>query len=147
MKCLVFSAIIAIASLAASAQSNEKVKWKYFVKKFNDKYYEIHMTATIADGWYLYAQNPKGVLIPTKFTFTNNPLVVLDGMPREAGRLLNNRGKFVGPHYEKLVSFIQKVRLVGNSATTINGNVTYTAACDTLRLPTAKEVFSVKVGR
>src|SRR5438105_5310637 len=110
MKALLLSFVIAVTGLAATAQSTTQVKWSYSAKKLADKTYEVHLTATIAGDWHLYSQNV-GVdgPIPTSFTFTKNPLLVMDGKVNEVGKVIKKNEEVWGGvvnYYEKSVDFV-----------------------------------------
>ena len=58
----------------AAAQVQHPLSWSYTAKKIADKTYEIHLTATLQDGWHTYSQStPDGGPLPTKVTITKNP--------------------------------------------------------------------------
>jgi hypothetical protein len=113
MKKLVLSLTFVAAAFAVMAQSNKQVNWEFTVKKLADKTYEVHMTAKINGDWHLYAQNV-GVEgpVPTTFTFTRNPLIVLDGKVKELGRVIRKKEEVWGGvvnYYENTVDFVQVV--------------------------------------
>lgn len=89
MKKLFFASLFLFAAHTLSAQMvSNPVTWKSSVKKVADKTYEVTLTADIEDGWHMYSQStPAGGPIPTKVTFSNNPLVTMDGAIKEKGKL------------------------------------------------------------
>src|SRR5262245_30497998 len=102
-------------------QSNKQVQWNFTSKKISENTYEIHMTATVNGGWHLYAQEV-GVDGPaaTSFSFTKNPLLVLDKKVKEDGKLVKKKEEVWGGvvnYYENKVNFIQVVKLKGNVKT------------------------------
>src|SRR5690349_17438950 len=106
---------------AAIAQSSKQVQWAYSAKKIGDKTYEVHMTANITGDYHLYAQDAGGEgPIPTSFTFSKNPLLVIDGKVKEVGKLVK---KFESAwnhdvkYYEKNVDFVQVVKVKSNAKT------------------------------
>ncbi len=148
-KILLFGLVILFAA-AASAQSTSQVKWAYTAKKIADKTYEVHITATVGGDWHIYSQNV-GVdgPIPTAFTFTKNPLLVLDGKPKEVGKLIKKNEEVWGGevrYYEKTVSFVQKVKVKGTSKTNLAGKVEFMVCNDEKCLPPSEVDFSVNVG-
>jgi hypothetical protein len=138
MKTFVITAIIAMIGISASAQSSKKVTWKYSAKKIGDKVYEIHLTAIIAAGWQIYAQGIGGE--KTSFFFNANPLATLDGKPKES--------KLIMSHKNYTADFVQKVKLKSNSATTISGNIRFTASNNFTNqlLPSSTVSFSIRIG-
>ena len=89
MKKLVFALLGIFMAGAVMAQS-EPVKWNFSSKKkISDKVYEIHLTATLDNGWHIYSQTqPKDAISqPTKIAFTSNPLTNLEGSVKEVGKM------------------------------------------------------------
>jgi thiol:disulfide interchange protein DsbD len=132
----------------ASAQVQNPVNWTFSSKKVNDNVYEVQMTATIQEGWHLYAQaQPKdAIAIPTTFQFNNNPLLMLDGKVKEAGKLekfVDNDLGVSANQYSKQVLFTQKVKLKGKAKSNVNGNVTYQTCDDKKCLPPKTVNFSI----
>jgi thiol:disulfide interchange protein DsbD len=133
---------------AASAQIQSPVSWTFSSKKINETMYEVQMTASIQNGWHLYAQTqPKdAIAIPTIFQFTGNPLVQLNGAVKEVGKLEKFTDKELGVsanQYSKQVVFTQKVKLKGKAKSNIAGNVTYQTCDDKKCLPPKTVSFSV----
>src|SRR5688572_16409653 len=84
---LLVAAMAAIASLSF-AQVKDPVKWSFSSKKKDAITYEVRITATIDNGWHIYSQTtPDGGPIPTTIEFTKNPLLVVEGIPKEVGKL------------------------------------------------------------
>lgn len=149
MKKLLAIAVFIGLALASSAQLNP-VSWSFTTKKTGEKTYEIHMKATIQDGWHLYSQNQPedAIAIPTSFSFNNNPLVKFEGKIREVGKV----EKFHDPRldlsanqFSKTVTFVQVVKLKVNTKTKITGTVEYQTCDDKKCLPPKKVNFSAAI--
>lgn len=150
MKSLLLAFLISMTGLMAVAQSSNVVKWTYAAKKIADKTYEVHLTATVNGNWHIYAQNV-GVdgPIPTSFTFTKNPLLLMDGKPKEVGKMIKKNEEVWGGvvnYYEKTVDFVQKVKIKGTGKTNLAGKVEYMVCNDEKCLPPAETTFSVAIG-
>ena len=150
MRKVLLSVFFVCASLFALAQSEKQVKWDYTVKKINDKTYEVHMTATIGENFHMYAQHV-GVDGPlgTAFTFTKNPLLILDGNVKEEGKLVKKfepiwKGSV--NYYEKKVNFVQVVKLKANVKTNLSGKVEFMVCDEKLCLPPGNVPIKVSVG-
>src|SRR5258708_4641083 len=94
----------------------DPVHWEYSVVKGSGKTYVLHMTATLNDGWHIYAQvQPKtAVSEPTKISFTRNPLVAVQGKVKEVGSIEKQRLAEVDIEqnmFKKRVDFVQSVEL------------------------------------
>lgn len=141
---------IFLVTMVASAQSSKQVKWSVTTKKIADNTYEVHMTATINNGWHLYAQEVgvEGPL-PTVFSFTKNPLVVIDSKTKEVGKIIKKREEVWGGivnYYEKSVNFVQVVKLKGKVKTNLTGKVEFMVCNDRECLPPGAFEINVNVG-
>ena len=141
--------VLMITTLA-SAQSAKQVKWSFTSKKIAEKTYEIHMTASLNGNWHMYAQNV-GVdgPVPTTFTYTKNPLLSVDGKPKEVGKVIKKKEEVWGGvvnYYEKSVNFIQVVKVKGNIKTNIAGKVEFMVCDDQQCLPPSQVEFTVNLG-
>jgi hypothetical protein len=150
MKKIVLFALMAIAGGVVMAQSSKEVKWSYTAKKIADKIYEVHLTASIDGDYHLYAQDAGGEgPIATTFTFTKNPLFILDGKIKENGKLIK---KFESAwnhdvkYYEKMVDFVQVVKLKSNVKTNLAGKVEFMVCNDHQCLPPADVEIKVNIG-
>lgn len=124
------------------------VSWTFSSKKLDDKTYELHMTATIQDGWHLYSQvQPEdAIAIPTGFKINNNPLVELDGKVKEIGKMEKFHDKKLdlsANQYSKSVNFVQVVKLRGSAKTNVSGSVTYQTCDDERCLPPKTVKFTI----
>jgi hypothetical protein len=150
MKKLLLALICILTVALVQAQLNP-VSWKFSSKKVSEKVYEIHMTAVISNGWHLYSQNQPedAIAIPTKFSFTNNPLVKLEGKTSEVGKVEKFHDASVdvsANQYSKTVTFVQKVVLKAAAKTNISGSVTFQTCDDKQCLPPKKVPFKVNLG-
>jgi thiol:disulfide interchange protein DsbD len=163
------SFLVALISISTFAQS--PTKWEFSAKKISDKTYEIHLTATIDNGWHTFSQTqPKEALAqPTKISFNKNPLVQLKGKAKEVGVIEKYKEKTLGIEqwqYAGKVDFVQTVVIKstpalndlrskpsvspnsgGHSAlkTNITGSITYQTCNDHECLPPKTIAFSVPI--
>ncbi|OQP47796.1 hypothetical protein A4H97_31015 [Niastella yeongjuensis] len=150
MKVTLLSLFVMMISAVSFAQSNTQVKWAFSSKKIADKTYELHATATVTGNWHIYSQNV-GVdgPIATSFTFTKNPLVAMDGTPKENGKLIKKSEEVWGGevrYYENKVEFIQVVKTRSAAKTNVAGKVEYMVCNDEKCLPPSETTFSVAIG-
>lgn len=148
MKKFVFILLTVLSSGIASAQALNPVSWSFSSKKINDNVYEIHMTATIQEGWHLYSQSqPKDAIAqPTSFSFNKNPLVELDGKVKEFGKLEKYKDEELdisANQYSNKVVFVQKVKLKGKAKTNMTGKLTFQTCDDKKCLPAKTVAISV----
>lgn len=140
--------LILFAVGSAFAQIENPVKWTFSSKKTGDKQYEVSLTATIAPGWHLYAQDPGEGPEPTAITFTKNPLLKEEGKITEDGKLL----KEYDPNYNSVlkfyankVTFTQKFKSKSAAATFAKGSVKFMVCNDKKCLPPKSMPFSIKL--
>lgn len=147
MKKLLFIAIALFSVVMVQAQKNP-VSWKFSSKKVSANVYEVKMIATMENGWHLYSQTQPddAIAIPTKFTFSANPLVKSGSAVKEMGKMEKFHDKTVGVsanQYSKTVTFVQTVTLKAPVKTNIAGSVTYQTCDDKECLPPKKVPFTV----
>ena len=144
--------IIVLFFLATAALSRSQmlspVLWSFSSKKIDAKTYEVHLTANIQSGWHLYAQKQPAdaINIPTEISFGKNPLVILEGMPKEIGKMEVYKDKRLGisaNQYMGKVEFVQKLKLKTGAKTNISGSVEYQTCDDKKCLPPKKESFKL----
>jgi hypothetical protein len=141
---------LAVIGFAVARAQERPVSWNFSAKKIADKTYEVHMTANISGDWHLYAQNV-GVdgPFPTAFTFTKNPLLTVDGKPKELGKLIRKKEDVwdgIVNYYEKTVDFVQVVKVKGSAKTNLSGKVEFMVCNDEKCLPPTEVPFSVNIG-
>jgi DsbC/DsbD-like thiol-disulfide interchange protein len=131
----------------AFSQENSVTHWSFHTKKLSDSTYEIHLTATLDEGWHIYSQNtPDGGPLPTSVSWSVNPLVSLDGKTREDGKLQQHLEPLFGVavmQYSGTVDFVQKMKVRGRAKTAIGGTISFMTCNDKECLPTSTHAFSI----
>jgi len=129
------------------AQIQNPVEWSATSKKISDKTYEVHITATIDNGWHIYSQTtPDGGPIPTSITFTKNPLVIVEGKAKEVGKLEKHHEPLFGvdvKQFSNTVDFVQLVKLKAPVKTSMNVAVEFMVCNDKQCLPPSTRKLSV----
>ncbi len=148
MKKLILGSVFMLIAGIASAQVLTPVVWSFNAKKVADKTYEIHLVATIQNGWHLYSQTQPAdaINVPTEITFGKNPLLKLDGKTKESGKMEVFTDKKLGisaNQYKDKVEFIQKIKVRSNVKTNVVGSVEFQTCDDKKCLPPKKLDFSV----
>lgn len=139
---------ILVFSFGASAQIKDPVQWSTSSKKKGEAF-EVTITATLPSPWHIYSQHTgDGGPLKTKFKFTPNPLVTLQGDVKEVGKLkeehdpnFDTKVKYFGDK----VSFVQSVKVRGNVKTNVNVTVEYMTCDDSQCLPPTKKSFNVSL--
>lgn len=149
MKKFFFLSFLSFALLFANAQQNP-VSWNFSAKKLDDKKYEIHLTATVQQGWHLYSQvQPSDAVVnPTTFTFNSNPLLSKEGKVKETGKMEKFHDERLGVsanQYAGTVDFVQVVKLKAKAKTNLAGIVEFQTCDDKKCLPPKKVNFSIQI--
>lgn len=139
-----------LTMITCMAQPNP-VSWTFTAKKISADTYEVHMTATIQNGWHLYSQHQPedAVAIPTTFTLAKNPLLEMTGKIKEIGKLEKFHDKELNlsaNQYSRKVDFVQTVKLKGKIKTKLSGSVEYQTCDDKKCLPPKTVNFTVLLG-
>ena len=138
--------------LYAQTGSAKQVKWDFATKKLSENTYEIKITANIGGNYHMYAQDAgTDGPVATEFTFTGNPLVLMNGKVKEVGKKVTKKeevwgGKGIVNYYEKSVEFVQVVKLKGNAKTNVTGKVEFMVCNDSQCLPPSEVEFKIPVG-
>lgn len=142
--CFIFSAHALSAQMVASP-----VTWSSSVKKLADKTYEVTLVANIQSGWHMYSQStPSGGPIPTKVTFTKNPLLTMEGAVKEKGKLEQKFEPLFGvdvKQYSNRVEFTQIVKTRAKVNTSLEAAVQYMVCDDEQCLPPATKKLTVAI--
>lgn len=142
---LLFCCICMVA--AAQAQVKNPVHWTFSAKKLGATMYEIHLVATIDEGWHTYSQStPAGGPVPTTIQFSPNPLVDLMGVPVEKGKLQQHFEKLFGvdvKQFDGKIDFVQKITLKKAIQTNVSGKINFMVCNDKECLPPTDQSFSV----
>ena len=141
--------ILLLAPAGIMAQLKNPIKWNYSAKKLAAGKYELHMTATLEKGWHIYSQKtPQGGPIPTKFTFTKNPLVTANGPVKEVGNIENYFEDLFGvqvKQYADKVDFVQTITVKNSVKTNLAGKVEYQLCRDRECLLPKELAFSIVI--
>jgi thiol:disulfide interchange protein DsbD len=147
---IILFSLFLLAGIVSRAQSDKMVRWNYSINKIGDKTYEVHMIANISGDYHMYAQNvgAEGPL-PTTFTFTKNPLIILSGNVKEIGKRVKKYESAWSGHvnyYEKTVDFVQVVKLKANVKTNLSGKVEFMVCDEKKCLPPGDVEIKVNIG-
>ena len=145
----ILAACIGILCIS-TAMAQRPVSWKYTSKKISEKVYELHITATIENGWHLYAQKQPENFIgsPTAFKFNTHPLLVFKGKVKEVGELKKTKEPTLGLEswqYANEVDFVQQVTVKGNVKTAVSGSIEFQVCTDEKCLPPSSVNFNISL--
>ena len=139
--------ICSIVISTATFSQSDVVDWKFESKKLADNKYEVKLIAMVKNPWHIYSTTtPDGGPLPTKISFTKNPLTVFDGKLKEVGKLETHFEEVFDidtKFFNNKVEFVQVVNLKGNAKTNIAGTVEFMACNDKECLPPKSVPFSI----
>lgn len=132
-----------------TAQILKPVTWKFTAEAVSDKVYEVHLTATIDEGWHVYSQyTPKGGPFPTLVTFTESPSYRLERKTKEVGVMERKWAEVfeIGTlFYKKKVDFVQRVEVTSARPAIVSGTVEFMVCTDEQCLPPEEVPFTVEL--
>ena len=143
---LFFGCCMLLLSMQSFAQNNP-VKWAFSAKKNTTGVYDITLAATVPAPWHIYSQStPSGGPLPTKISFSQNPLVSVNGAVAEQGKTKTIHDKNFGVdviYFNGNVNFVQTVKLKASVKTSIHGTVEYMVCNDNKCLPPVTIPFDI----
>lgn len=110
----------------------QPVEWSFYAKKITQSDYEIHLTATIDNGWILYSQfSDKGGPAPTIISTMPGKNLKFSKIFEERGTLMNR--KIAGQntrvkYFEQQVDFVQVVSLKGSQKENVQGSIAFVSS-------------------
>ena len=149
MKIISTTLLLLLTFATAFAQSEKQVKWTFEAKKISADTYEVQMVASVGGNYHIYSQNAGDGPLPTKFDFTKNPLITLNGKVKENGAMVKKfeeAFKSDVRYFEKTVTFVQLVKVKGKAKTNVSGKVEFMVCNDRECLPPSTVNFKVAVG-
>jgi len=136
-------------SLFSFAQIYEPVKWTVEQKVTGDHTAEIHIQASIDEGWHLYGLKlPTGGPHPTNIVFETLGNATKTGDVQSPSRLLKQFDANFNMElnwYSGSAIFIQKINFTDASKVRIKGYVEFMACNDKSCLPPSKFPFSIGI--
>jgi DsbC/DsbD-like thiol-disulfide interchange protein len=148
-KLLLYFLLLMGAVTMSKAQIDQPVRWRYGIKKLQGNTYQVHLQATIKDGWHIYAQEQGSDFIgtATKIDFKKIPGVTLVGKPAGIGKKDTYIAKEAGVtniEYAGKVDFVQEMT-IKPGVKKVTGSLTYQTCTHEKCLPEETINFSVPV--
>lgn len=149
MKRVLLMILLFVGIGAVKAQIVKPTTWSFTSKKLKPGLYELHLTATIKDGWSVYSQwTPEGGPEPTVISFDKNPNLLLGGKAKEVGEMKKKHEDVFGVdvhYYLATVDFVQVVKVKSvKGDVLLKGSINF-MACDKEQCITLEEEFKVEL--
>ena len=136
-------------SIITQAQIKSPIHWKSELKHIQDNTYTAVFTATLEDGWHLYSKDIKiENLIPTQFSYPENPNIKLTGKTQEVGKKIEQYSDVFGGnlvYYSNKVEYIQKFEVSGTQPITFEADVEFQVCNDKICLAPDDQSFSFRI--
>lgn len=149
MKKLLVICLLAMPFQKMLAQVKNPVSWTFSARQLSANSYEVHLTASMEEGWHVYSQTtPDGGPVPTRIEFTKNPLLILKGEPVEKGDMDSHFEPLFGvqvKQYSDKVDFVQIVKTRAKVKTALSGKLVFMTCNDRECLPPATKTFSIAI--
>lgn len=150
--CILFLVGLSCLAIQLKAQVQNPVKWSYALKNLSANTYELHLLATIAGGWHIYAQQQLegAIAVPTKISFKKAAGLTLVGLPAEVGKKETHEIRELGItnlQYSEKVDFVQKIMIKGTAVKAVAGSLVYQVCDEHMCLPPETVNFSIPVKR
>ncbi len=130
MKQIIISVLCLFLSFISESQ--EVVKWDVECKQISDSTYQVHFRPNVQSPWHIYSLEVMGGMgVPTRFSFEENPLILLDGPVEEIGLQQD---------------FVQKVKLKKDTTAILRGCIKFMACTNEQCLPPQEVDVKVEVG-
>lgn len=142
-------ALLVILCMPVIGRAQDNVRWTYSSNRINDKEVEVKITAELESPWHIYSQtSPEDAGLPTKFSFSKNPLLSLEGKVAEKGKLQSKYEDVFDAtvtYYEGRVEFVQRIKMKAKVKTSLSGEIEYMLCDNEKCMPPATTRFVVAI--
>jgi hypothetical protein len=123
--------IILMLCVVFISKAQNVAKWEIRCEKKARKTYEVHFTPKVQDSWHIYSLETSGEMnVPTRFSFEENPLIILKGGVKEIGLQED---------------FVQEIKLKRRTKTVLKGTITFKACSNEQCMPQQTVEFMCEI--
>ena len=132
--CLFLTLLITVVSYG---QIQDPVKWNFELGAVVENEVGLILTATIEEGWHMYAQDAGEGPVSTNFTFFENTAIqyignVNEGIPQEE---YDPNFESVLRYFETKAVFTQRIKLLSNESSIVKGEFEFMVCNSSMCLP------------
>lgn len=120
-----------------------QVGWSFSAERKGDTVVEVHLKASLSDGWHLYSSDSSASPFPTKINIEQKAGVRLKGALRERGRLITGEAGDVR-YFIGEAEFVQ-VLICDRDLHHAKGTVEFVTCTDERCMAPVKKEFSVRL--
>ena len=137
MKSLYSLFLTLLITLVSYGQIQDPVKWNFELGAVVENEVDLILTATIEEGWHMYAQDAGEGPVSTNFTFFENTAIqyignVNEGIPQEE---YDPNFESVLRYFETKAVFTQRMKLLSNESSIVKGEFEFMVCNSAMCLP------------
>ena len=137
MKSLYSLFVTLLITLVSYGQIQDPVKWNFELGAVVENEVDLILTATIEEGWHMYAQDAGEGPVSTNFTFFENTAIqyignVNEGIPQEE---YDPNFESVLRYFETKAVFTQRIKLLSNESSIVKGEFEFMVCNSAMCLP------------
>ncbi|MDB2443077.1 protein-disulfide reductase DsbD family protein [Flavobacteriales bacterium] len=137
MKSLYSLFVTLLITVVSFGQIQDPVKWNFELGAVVENEVDLILTATIEEGWHMYAQDAGEGPVSTNFTFFENTAIqyignVNEGIPQEE---YDPNFESVLRYFETKAVFTQRIKLLSNESSIVKGEFEFMVCNSAMCLP------------
>jgi thiol:disulfide interchange protein len=137
MKSLYSLFVTLLITVVSYGQIQDPVKWNFELGAVVENEVDLILTATIEEGWHMYAQDAGEGPVSTNFTFFENTAIqyignVNEGIPQEE---YDPNFESVLRYFETKAVFTQRIKLLSNESSIVKGEFEFMVCNSSMCLP------------
>lgn len=137
MKSLYSLFVTLLITVVSYGQIQDPVKWNFELGAVVENEVDLILTATIEEGWHMYAQDAGEGPVSTNFTFFENTAIqyignVNEGIPQEE---YDPNFESVLRYFETKAVFTQRIKLLSNESSIVKGEFEFMVCNSAMCLP------------
>ena len=126
-----------LITVVSYGQIQDPVKWNFELGAVVENEVDLILTATIEEGWHMYAQDAGEGPVSTNFTFFENTAIqyignVNEGIPQEE---YDPNFESVLRYFETKAVFTQRIKLLSNESSIVKGEFEFMVCNSSMCLP------------
>ena len=126
-----------LITVVSYGQIQDPVKWNFELGAVVENEVDLILTATIEEGWHMYAQDAGEGPVSTNFTFFENTAIqyignVNEGIPQEE---YDPNFESVLRYFETKAVFTQRIKLLSNESSIVKGEFEFMVCNSAMCLP------------
>lgn len=137
MKSLYSLFVTLLITVVSFGQIQDPVKWNFELGAVVENEVDLILTATIEEGWHMYAQDAGEGPVSTNFTFFENTAIQYIGKVNQGIPLEEYDPNFesVLRYFETKAVFTQRIKLLSNESSILKGEFEFMVCNSTMCLP------------